>query len=284
MLGLNVPFKHKDVRKAFRTKARLFHPDRHTDPVLQKKFSLEFIKVKQASDLLMALPESSINSVHSNRDRSVKRKSDRSFREKKINHPLFYELDNLVSLFNLVKKSGTGHRSFKKIKAMNFYPSEWLGRWYVKFIETAYPGEEHLSGASFFLLRSFKLIFGLIILIISFIGISLAGIAIAVLLGPPFLFFLGFYFLFNQGMIFLKRKVSEFNKNSSVNKVNKIFFVLKGLFLSLFLIFFISFSGVLNNAYIIGITWVLAVLIFMVFLSSMYDLKKTLIKKDNSGQ
>lgn len=210
ILELQSPVSHDDVRKAFRAKAKLYHPDRHRDERLQEQASKQFISARQASEFLLNRSEAVINSPEAQRrpDPVVRR----PFRTpppppKIVDAPIVKELDNVVKLVQLALGNKWNSKS-KKLR-WNFTPGSILGRWYEELIEKHYPGEDKLNGAAFAFYRFFRLLFGAIFLIAAFLIMGILGLLAAVLFFPPLIVFYALYSLYSMA---LESVAEELNK------------------------------------------------------------------------
>ncbi|MFM2285445.1 MAG: DnaJ domain [Bacteroidota bacterium] len=289
VLELQVPVTHEDVRKAFRAQAKKYHPDRQRDERLQADASKRFIAARQASELLLQKSEVVINAPESRRapDPIVRRTRRAPAPPPKIvESPLVKELDNVQRLFRML--AGGSEQKEKSFRWKNS-PSTILGKWYETLIEKNFPGEENLSGISFALFRFFRLMFGAILLIAVFIGMSIVGLLGAVVFFPPMMVFYALYSLYNWA---LQEVASELNKHVRRGDVNTWLKARREYlwYRTLPLAFFglaswatISF-GSNGTYYLESISWLIVLPVFLLALSITYEwlhFRKVLIRTRN---
>ncbi len=218
ILDLQLPVSHDDVRKAFRSKAKIFHPDKHRDERLQEQASKQFISARQASELLLRKSEFVINSPESHRatDPIVRRERRPPPPPPKIvESPLIKEMDNVLKLFQLLSSDRKKTRS-KTIK-WTFSPAAIIGKWYENLIEKHYPGEDKLNGFAFAIYRFFRLLFGAIFLIAAFLLMSIVGLMGAVLFFPPMMVFYALYSLYNMALETVAKELNKQVKKGDVS-------------------------------------------------------------------
>lgn len=275
LLELSVPVNHADVRRAFRIKARQYHPDKFKESESKKNASENFIKVKKANDMLMGLAEAQINSISpANRASRVKK----IFRERKqIDYPIIKEIDNVARLLHLINKQGKSTRVYKYIASLKFSPVDWLGKYYEKLFEVRYPGEENLRGLSFVLLRLFRLIFGSVVLIAGLFALAFIGLTIAIFIGPAILFFLGVYQIYHALVNASSKKVTKtFLKNASRRDSRRTYLIIRSVLFILLpvLIFFLLFFIVPPVWYLRIFLGITGIPILFLMLSIAYEWRK----------
>ena len=274
ILELKVPLSETGIKKAFRNKARLFHPDNYTDPTLQQEASARFIRAKNACDLLLKLGPENINS---GRHRHATAKQPRRSRQPVyrkpspvIQHPIVKEIDRLVRLFHLVNRQGKKTRLWKIISGIRFVPSEWLGSWYIRLIEKKYPGEEKMAGLLFFFFRFFRLLFGSVALICGFFIMAVLALSMMVVFAPPLLLFLAIYHLYAKLVVLLRKFIKTKGKFLPGFKNSDLaYLMIRTLpivpwlaFAELFFIF-----GLQRSYYVQSITWIFSTLLLLLLLS-----------------
>lgn len=275
VLNLTLPVSESGIRKAFRNKARLYHPDMHTDPELQREAASKFIRVKDACDFLLATGISQINAGTYRKFAPVRRTTPRKTAYKKPRpespHPLQFEIERVARLFSLINREGKKTRFWKWITGIRFVPSELLGAWYMRLIERKYPAEEHYRKWMFLLIRFIRLLSGSILLIGAFFFISISALALMVVLAPPLLLFLIFY----QGYAFYLNFFQKWSKKNGrwifpgIRDRELQYLILRSIpmipwlaFAELFLLF-----GLDVSLYLQSITWIFSVLLILLLLS-----------------
>lgn len=207
VLELTIPVSHDDIRKAFRNKAKLFHPDKYTDPLLQESASRRFIAAKRASEFLLSFPAEQINTgrVHTRREPRVQtRRRPPAPPPPVVHSPLVKEFDNIARLVGLGSRPG---KSFFR-RRFSFSPVEWLGKGYMLLVEKVYPGEQRMTGLSYAVFRFFRLLFATLCLILVFFTLSVAGMLVTVIIFPPLLAFWIFYQVY-RGLISISTGITE---------------------------------------------------------------------------
>ena len=213
VLRLNVPVTHDDVRKAFRMKAKEFHPDKHFNEASQEDASKQFLKIREASDLLMSLSEVQINRPGPERRtvQVVRRAHPRQAPAAPsiMDHPLVKEIDNVVKLFHLAGKGSSMQLLKKYLGEGRFSPGNWMGRMYERLFEKKFAGEDRMSGFIYGFILFIRILWGSIFMILAFFSMSIVGLAVLVLAFPPAAVFYGVYWVYYQFMKPISKKLNK---------------------------------------------------------------------------
>jgi hypothetical protein len=213
VLHLNAPVTHDDVRKAFRMKAKEFHPDKHFNEQARELAAQQFLRIREASDLLMSLSEQQIN--HRGPERRTIRVVRRSHPRPApvqptiMEHPLIKELDNVVKLFHLAGKGSSMQLLRKYLGEGRFSPGNWMGKMYEKLFEKKFAGEDQMSGFMYGFILFIRLLWGSIFLIVAFFSMSILGLMVLVLVFPPVVVFTGVYWLYHRFMKPIAKKLNQ---------------------------------------------------------------------------
>lgn len=213
VLHLNAPVTHEDVRKAFRMKAKEFHPDKHFTEQAREEASQQFLKIREASDLLMSISEHQIN--HPGPERKpiqvVRRSQPRPapVQPSIMEHPLVKELDNVVKLFHLAGKGSSMQLLKKYLGEGRFSPGNWIGRMYERLFEKKFAGEDRMSGFMYGFILFIRLLWGSIFLIVAFFGMSILGLIVVVMAFPPMAVFYGVYWIYHRFMKPIVKKLNQ---------------------------------------------------------------------------
>lgn len=208
ILELEKPVSHEAIKKAFRDKAKIYHPDRHRDSSTQKQAADKFIAIRKASELLLNLSEAVINDPASHRRPDpIIRRAPRTPAAPSpvINSPIMGEYDNLIRLWRML----IGNKKEVKKSLFNFQPGSWLVIMYEFFIEKRFIDEEKISGLGFAFYRFTRLLVGAIFLIAGFLLLSIFGMFISAVIFPPFIVFYGIYHLYQQLLDYQANKMNQ---------------------------------------------------------------------------
>ena len=216
ILGLSIPVSQEDIRKAFKTKAKIYHPDRQADPGKKEDSSNKFIQARKAHDYLLSINIEYINDQRL-RSQAMREREPGVRRTTRpaaprpgaeviiVESPLVKELDNVARLFHLINKKGQSLPAWKWIMNFTFSPLYWLGRLYEILIENKYAIETKLDGFAYSFYHIFRLFIGSIFLIAGFIGISILGIIILPVFFPPAIVFFTMYFIYGNILRFFQQ-------------------------------------------------------------------------------
>ena len=273
ILGLTVPTSHRDVKQAFRAKAKVYHPDLNKNSAIDSNWAnQQFIQCKKAYDLLIGYSEFEINIY---RDKPIQPKRDRRYPsqnrpvrkpEPAIKHPFVKEADNVAELFkglpDTIKKP---IQSFINWKAWN-EPYGVFSSIIDRFSKKQKNWQDGLGKKSYAFIRAIRYAINTLLLVFTLLLVSILGMAILIPLTPAFLFFWGFYEIAQiPAMWFAPSKKS---KQSSENKV---FYLVTRTAPYLGLLFFMLNSIIqLDQKYLIG-----TFLLFMATFSLMMILSVT---------
>ncbi len=208
VLGLEKPISHEAVKKAFRDKAKLYHPDKQKDEQSRIVASDKFIAVRIASETLLSLSIAVINDPASHRrpDPIIRRQQRAPVKQEPVfDSPLIKEFDNVIRLFRML----IGNKKEVKKSTFNFQPGAWLGMMFEFFIERKFLDEEKLEGLGFALYRLVRLSVGAVFLIAGFLALSIFGMFFSAVLFPPFIVFYGLYHLYTQLLDFQADKMNR---------------------------------------------------------------------------
>jgi len=208
VLGLEKPISHEAVKKAFRDRAKLYHPDKQKDEESRIVASDKFIAVRNASETLLSLSVAIINDPASLRrpDPVVRRQQRAPVKQEPIfDSLLIKEFDNVIRLFRML----IGNKKAVKKSTFNFQPGAWLGIMFEFLIERRFLDEDKLHGLSFALYRLVRLSVGAIFLIGGFLALSIFGMLFSAVIFPPFIVFYGLYHLYTQLLDFQATKMNR---------------------------------------------------------------------------
>jgi hypothetical protein len=208
ILELEKPVRHEAIKKAFRDKAKIYHPDRHEGSQAQKIASDKFIEVRKASETLLSLSEAVINDPASHRrpDPIIRRAPRTPAPQSPVfTSPITAEFDNLIRLWRML----IGNNKEVKKTLFVFQPGSWLVMMYEFFIEKKFKAEENVNGFGFALFRFVRLLFGAIFLIAGFLLLSIFGMFISAVIFPPFIVFYGIYHLYQQLLDYQANKMNQ---------------------------------------------------------------------------
>jgi hypothetical protein len=277
ILELQIPVSHDDVRRAFRRMAKLYHPDLNREPEKQDFASKKFIAARQASEWLLSKSETYINSPEPIKREPVIVKRTRKptpVQPKIKDLPIVKELDNVISLIALI----VGNKKFKshKIFRWNLIPSALIGKLYESFIEKKYPGEDHLQGFAFALLRFFRLLVGAVFLIAGFFILSVIGLLGAVILFPPMMVFYLIYSIYIAALENIAKSLNKKIKKGDLESwisVRKVYLLYRSFPLVLFLLTSwgtIEF-GQTGTIYLQSISWLVCIPVFLLMMSVLFE-------------
>jgi hypothetical protein len=202
-LRLQRPVTHDAVRKAFRSLAKEYHPDKHFTDVARENASAMFVRIKAASDILLEIPESEINNPRPQVRRPVTRvKRERPYTPPAkpliLNHPLVKEFENIVKLFHLAKTTQVNSFMRKLLVEGKYAPGVFIGNLYERLFERKYAGEEKLGSFAYAVLLALRLLWGAVFMIISFFVMAILGLLGLVFLFPPIAIFSIVYWMYHQ--------------------------------------------------------------------------------------
>jgi hypothetical protein len=228
-LRLERPVTHDAVRKAFRSLAKEYHPDKHFTDVARENASAMFVRIKAASDILLEIPENDINNPRPNARRPINRvKRERTYTPPAkpliLNHPLVKEFENIVQLFRLAKKSQLNTFMRRLLVEGRFAPGVFIGNLYERLFERKYAGEDRLGPLAYAVLLSLRLLWGAIFMIVSFFTMAVLGLLAVVFLFPPVALFALIYWGYHQmlqPLIIRLNKTIEPGMRSSWMKARK---------------------------------------------------------------
>jgi hypothetical protein len=280
-LRLERPITHEAVRKAFRSLAKEYHPDKHFTDVARENASAMFVRIKAASDILLEIPENEIN----NPSQPIRRPINRVKRERTytppakpliLNHPLVKEFENIVQLFRLAKKSQINTFMRKLLVEGRFAPGVFIGNLYERLFERKYAGEERLGSFAYAILFSLRLLWGALFMIVSFFAMAIAGLLGVVFLFPPTAIFALIYWAYHQmlqPLIARLNKTIEPGVRNSWMKARKIYLIYRTFPLIPMAIFAYFFLQLCRSGtyYINSIAYILWGLFFMLTLSITYE-------------
>lgn len=277
ILELQLPLSHDDVRSAFRRMAKLYHPDLNRDPGMQDFASKKFIAARQASDWLLSKSETYINSPEPIKREPVFVKRTRKpppIQPKIKDLAIVKEIDNVISLIALI----VGNKKFKshKIFRLNLIPSALIGKLYESFIEKKYPGEDHLQGFAFGLLRFFRLLVGSVFLIAGFFILSVIGLLGAVILFPPTMVFYLIYSIYIAALENIAKRLNKKIKKGDLDSwisIRKVYLFYRSFPLALFLLTSwgtIEF-GQTGTIYLQAISWLVCIPVFLLMMSVLFE-------------
>ncbi|MCB0819346.1 MAG: DnaJ domain-containing protein [Bacteroidetes bacterium] len=213
ILGLKKPVTHAEIKTRYRRLAKEYHPDRFKPGEQSEGISDNFIRIKDAAELLLRNDEAYINSSRAYRDPEpvLKRPAYRKPPPPPVTKLRFIrELDNLVRfirmIFGIKKKDPDINFSFQ--------PGAWLGRYYELLFERQFSSEIKLHGFAFAIWRFFRIVSGALFLIAGFLLMSIAGMVIAALIFPPLIVFLGIYHIYCE---MLDQRAKTLNKQVRKN-------------------------------------------------------------------
>jgi len=282
ILGLSTPVNEEDIRKAFRSKAKLYHPDREVDQGRKQEATNKFIQARKAHDHLLSMDIAYINDFRlrsqaaREREPAVRRTTRPAAQRPRaqvviVESPLVKELDNVARLFHLINKKGQSIPAWKWMMNFTFSPAFWLGRWYEILIENKYSIEKRLGGVAYSFYHFFRLLIGSIFLIAGFIAISILGIVILPLFFPPAMVFLAMYFVYRNILGFFK----EAWKSGSPGVVTV---QLKYLMVRTFPVVLMLLAGQLiilvlrdESYYMQTMSWILIIPLILLALSVTYE-------------
>jgi hypothetical protein len=208
ILELVKPVSHEAIKKAFREKVKIYHPDRHRDALNQQAAAEKFIAVRKASETLLNLSEAVINDPASHRRPDpIIRRAPRTPAPTSpiINSPIMGEFDNIIRLWRML----IGSKKEVKKSMFNFQPSSWLLIMYEFFIEKRFIAEENISGIGFAFYRLVRLMIGAIFLIAGFMLLSIFGMFVSAVIFPPFIVFYGLYHMYQQLLDYQANKMNQ---------------------------------------------------------------------------
>jgi hypothetical protein len=276
-LDLKTPVSHEAVRKAFRNKAKQFHPDKFRDPALHREASNQFILVRKACDFLLAHSVESINHpTASRRHEPVVRRARRAQAPtpKSVEHPFFKDLDNAARLFHFVSEKGISKPFWKKLMKLNISPGALMGSLYDRWIEKAYNRDKHWHGIVYAIFKFIRLLAGSIFLIASFLFISFTGLGLMVFLFPSGLAFLAVYMSLNLALESLKNQQTK-GKPHPKQLLSKqlVYLITKSSLLILCSLMSQTFILLAQNGtyYIQTLSWVFASLFLVPVLGTVYE-------------
>jgi len=202
-LRLQRPVTHDAVRKAFRSLAKEYHPDKHYTDVARENASAMFVRIKAASEILLEISESEINNPRPQVRRPITHvKRERTYTPPAkpliLNHPLVKEFENIVQLFHLAKTTQVNSFMRKLLVEGKYAPGVFIGNLYERLFERKYAGEEKLGSGAYAILLGLRLLWGAIFMIISFFVMAILGLLGLVFLFPPIAMFSMVYWLYNQ--------------------------------------------------------------------------------------
>jgi hypothetical protein len=276
-LDLQIPVSHEAVRKAFRSKAKQFHPDKFRDPTLHREASNQFILARKAYDFLLSLSVESINHPTAIRPTEpIVRRARRpqTPMAKVVEHPFLKDLDNAARLFHFISETGISKPFWKRLMKLNLSPGVLMGNLYERWIEKAYNRDKQWHGIVYAIFKFIRLLIGAIFLIASFLFISIAGLGIMTFLFPSGLAFLAVYMSYNVALDFLKdhqlRKKPNPKNLFSKQLRSLIFKTTILVFCALLCQTFILLAR--NGTYYIQtLSWVFALLFLVPVLGTIYE-------------
>jgi hypothetical protein len=275
ILGLKKPVSHEAVKKAFRDKAKLYHPDKQKDEESRKLASETFILARKASEILLSVSAAVINDPASHRrpDPIIRRTQRAPVQAAPVfDSPLIKEFDNVIRLFRLL----IGNKKEVKKSTFNFQPGAWLGIMFEFLIERRFLDEDKLHGLGFALYRLLRLSVGAIFLIAGFLALSIFGMLFSAVIFPPFLVFYGLYHLYTQLLDFQASKMNrevKINNKATWLSMRKTYLQLRTfpVFGMIMLAMGLIRLSQLGTFYLQSLGLVFLTLVFMLLLSVIYE-------------
>ena len=266
---------HEGIRKAFRDKAKQFHPDKFRDPGLQQEASNRFILARKASDFLLALPVEAINHArYRTSAEPVVRRTRRAPTPapKVVDQPIIEDLDNIARLFHFVGSKGIPKSFWNRLMKINISPGALLGGLYERFIERKYTAEKRLNGFAYAVFKLLRIVVGSLFLIASFLFVSVGGFAVMMFLAPAGLAFIIVYSGFTAIVPDRKDAAWDTKVGAALLTPRLLYLMVKTTILVIIFLFTQPMIHVFRASfYLSGLTWVFLILMAIPALSVIYE-------------